>query len=85
MSAAHCLVTTYPWMGKSVVAPWFRSASVVTPNAACAWLANGSGSTAAWMVPALSAAAISGSGMLESKCTEFTGTPADASAEATSR
>jgi len=62
ISAAHCLVTAQPCTGNAAVAPWSRSASCATPIDCSAWLANGSGSTAALIFPALSIAAISGSG-----------------------
>ena len=60
--AAHCRVTAQPCTGNASVAPWSRSASWVTPIDSSAWLANGSGSTAAVIFPALSIAAILGSG-----------------------
>ena len=60
--AAHCRVTAQPCTGNASVAPWSRSASWVTPIDSSAWLANGSGSTAAVIFPALSIAAIVGSG-----------------------
>jgi hypothetical protein len=68
-----------------VVAPWSRSTGGTAPSACSATLANGSGSTAASIVPALSPAGIPGNGMLVTNLTEFTGIPCSARTEATRR
>src|SRR6202451_4151940 len=62
-ASAHDLVTTYPWIGNSSVAPWFRSDRVTTPYCCSAAVANGSGMAAAATLPAASAAAITGNGI----------------------
>ena len=62
-ASAHDLVTTYPWIGNSSVAPWLRSDRVTAPYCCSAAVANGSGIAAAATFPAASAAAITGKGI----------------------
>jgi len=50
-------------MGKSDVAPWFRSASGTAPYCCSAWLANGSGKVAAAIWPLASIWPICGNGI----------------------
>ena len=68
-----------------MVAPWSRSTSGTAPSACSAMLANGSGSTAASIWPALSAAGIAGNGMLVTNFTEPGAIPCSARTEAVSR
>ena len=65
-ASAHALVTTYPSIGKSVVAPWFRSASGTAPYCCSAMLANGSGMVAAAILPVARSPAMSGNGIAPS-------------------
>ena len=60
LAFAQALVTTYPSIGNSWVAPWFRSASVTAPSCCSAMLANGSGMVAASILPDDSSPAIVG-------------------------
>src|ERR1700733_4838404 len=85
-ASAHDLVTTYPWIGNSSVAPWFRSDRVTTPYCCSAAVANGSGMAAAATLPAASAAAITGNGIgWVGKRTEDSLIPFSVSTEAASR
>ena len=56
-------MATYPWMGNSSVAPWFRSASLTAPYCCSAAVANGSGIAAAAIFPAASCWAMMGNGI----------------------
>src|ERR1700733_15692280 len=84
--SAHDLVTTYPWIGNSSVAPWLRSDRVTTPYCGSAAVANGSGRAAAATFPAASSAAIIGKGIgWVGKRTEDNLIPFSVSTDAASR